>query len=202
MIVEKQYTPNTTSEECLKTVREEGAILLRNFINNEEQGEIVHEVLAHELTPVDRSNHTIPEQFEDIGWQFRQSPPHVFALGRRVCSLVRPQLSPWFINHVRAQLYKPGEVGIDWHRDYKRDLRMVAVASFMGAAQFDIQLDSEEVSWELLPGDLVLMRGSLLNGLQDDRPKHRVSAPDSGKRLSVAFRQVSKEIPELEPSHE
>ncbi len=198
MIAEKQYTPNTTSEECLKIIREEGAVLLRDFVNKEEQGEITHEVLSHELTPVDRSNHTIPEQFEDIGWTFRQSPPHVFALGRRVCSLVRPELSSWFVNHVRAQLYQPGEVGIEWHRDYKRDLRMVAVASFMGSAQFDIQLGSGEVSWELLPGDLVLMRGALLNGRQDDRPKHRVSAPDTGKRLSIAYRQVASEIPELE----
>ncbi len=198
MIAEKQYTPNITSEECLKIVREEGAVLLRDFVNREEQGEITQEVLSHELTPVDRSNHTIPEQFEDIGWTFRKSPPHVFALGRRICSLVRPELSSWFVNHVRAQLYQPGEVGIDWHRDYKRDLRMVAVASFMGDAQFDIQLDSGEVSWELLPGDLVLMRGALLNGRQDDRPKHRVSAPDTGKRLSIAYRQVASEIPELE----
>lgn len=195
--IEKTYTPNITSQECMATVRNEGALLLRGFVNNEEQGEITHEVLSHELTPVDRSNHTIAEQFDDVGWQFRHSPPHVFALGRRICSIVRPELSPWFINQVRAQLYKPGEAGIEWHRDYKRDLRMIAVASFKASAQFDIELASGEVSWELLPGDLVLMRGSLLNGDYDDRPLHRISAPNSGKRLSIAYRQVADTVPDL-----
>lgn len=202
MITEKQYDFGVTSSECLKVIRQEGALLLRQFVDEKEQSEIAQEVLSNQLTEVDRTNHTIPEQFEDIGWQFREAPPHVFSLGRRICSLVRPELSPWFINQVRAQLYKPGEVGIEWHRDYKRDLRMVAVASFLGVAQFDIKLESGETSWQLEPGDLVLMRGSLLNGLADDRPHHRVSAPEQGRRLSVAYRQVSDNVPELEDKNE
>ena len=193
---------NITSAECITALKEEGALLLKEFVPVRQQEQIVDEVLSYKLTPVDRSNHTIPEQFHDIGWDYRNSPNSVFNLGRQICSLVRPELSPWFINQVRAQLYSPGEVGIEWHRDYKRDLRVVAVASFIGPAQFDIRLDSGEATWELEPGDLVLMRGALLNGRIDDRPQHRVSAPESGNRLSIAYRQVSSEVPDLEAKHE
>lgn len=197
MITEIQYTPDVTAEECMQVVREEGAALVHGFISNEEQGEIFHEVLARDLRPVDRSSHPVAEQFCDTGWKFRQSPPHVFALGRRICTLVRPDLSQWFINDVRAQLYQPGEAGIAWHKDYSRDLRLVAVASFKESALFDIELDSGPVTWELLSGDLVLMRGALLNGRIDDRPRHRIAPPQSGKRLSIAFRQVASEAPNL-----
>lgn len=189
---------NVFSKECITALREEGALLLKEFVPEHEQAQIVDDILSYELTPVDRSNHTIPEQFHDIGWNFKHSPKSVINLGQQICSLVRPELSPWFINQVRAQLYSPGEVGIEWHRDYKRDLRVVAVASFIGPAEFDIRLSSGEMTWQLEPGDLVLMRGALLNGRVDDRPQHRVSAPESGQRLSVAYRQVSNVVPDLE----
>ncbi len=201
MTIEEKYTPDITSRECLVTVQKEGALLLREFVSETEQVKLTTEVLSHQLTPVDRSNHTIPEQFEDIGWEFPDCPPRVLALGKRISCLVCPELPLWEANHVRAQLYSPGEVGIDWHRDYKRDLRLVAVASFIGAAQFDIELRQGEVSWQLNPGDLVLMRGALLTGKKDDRPRHRVFAPEQGQRLSVAYRHVTSEVPELEPQH-
>ncbi len=196
---EHTYSPRVTSEVCQQVIRDEGAILIKNFVSEHDQNVITRAVLSETLTPVDRSNHTIPEQFDDVGWKFRQAPPAVVRLGKDICSLVRPAVPSWFINEVRAQRYKPGEVGIEWHRDYKRDLRIVAVASFLGSAAFDIRLDSGEVSWQLNPGDLVLMRGALLNGRIDDRPQHRVSPPEIGQRLSIAYRQVAAEVPELEP---
>ncbi len=197
MITEIQYTPRVKSEECMQAVRQEGALLLRGFVNNEEQYEVYHEVLAHDLRPVDRSSSPVAEQFCDTGWKFRQSPPHVFSLGRRVCALVRPELPQWFINDIRAQVYQPGEAGIDWHKDYSRDLRLVAVASFKEPARFDIELESGPTSWELFSGDLVLIRGALLNSRVDDRPRHKIAPPQSGKRLSIAFRQVASEAPDL-----
>lgn len=202
MTIERNYQTGIDPRECLRTVQQEGAVLLRDFVLPEEQGVLEREVLAHDLTEVDRSGHTIAEQFEDIGWEFSQAPPAVRVLGERVCQLVHPSIPEWNMNQVRAQLYKPGEAGIDWHRDYKRDLRVVAVVSLMRAAHFYIRLNRGEVSWQLLPGDLVLMRGALLNGRRDDRPQHRVFAPESGRRLSIAYRHVVDEVPELEESDE
>ncbi len=198
MAIEREYTPAINPKECLEVVKQEGAVLLRNFLSEEEQIVLEKEVLAHELTPVDRSGHTIPEQFQDIGWEFSKAPSATLELGKRVCRLVQPSIPEWYINQVRAQLYSPGEAGIEWHRDYKRDLRIVAVASLMRAAYFGIRLEQGEVSWHVAPGDLVLMRGSLLNGRKDDRPQHRVLPPESGQRLSIAYRQVADKVPELE----
>lgn len=199
MNIEQKFSSRTTPECCERALKDEGAILLRNFVNEPAQSSIAYQVLSQPLTPVDRTGHTIPEQFDDIGWKYNDAPGSIQRLGKSICELVRPTVPSWFINEVRGQLYRPGEVGIEWHRDYKRDLRVVAVASFIGSAQFDIELDNQSVSWELAPGDLVLMRGALLNGTKDDRPRHRVHAPDSGQRLSIAYRQVASEVPELEP---
>lgn len=125
-------------------------------------------------------------------------PPAVRALGERVRDVVVAKLPIWNINSVRAQLYAPGEVGIDWHRDYKRDLYLIAIVSLMKHAQFDVRLSSGQVRWLVGPGDLVLMRGTLLNGPIDDRPQHKVSPPLDSKRLSVAYRMVADVAPELE----
>ncbi len=202
MTIERKYTTSTDAEKCLSTVKQEGAVLLRQFLSPEDQAKLEEEVLAHNLTPVDRTGHTIAEQFKDTGWDFEEAPTAVLVLGKRVCEIVQPIVPDWEVNKVRAQLYSPGEAGIDWHRDYKRDLRIVAVVSLMRAARFDIRLRQGEVSWQLHPGDLVLMRGALLNGKKDDRPQHRVFAPEAGQRLSVAYRQVAGEVPELEASDE
>lgn len=202
MSIERDYINSISPSECVEVAKKEGAVLLRGFVSPEDQAEVEKEVMAHDLTPVDRSGYTIPEQFEDIGWEFSEAPPAVLALGKRVCELVQPSVPEWGVNQARAQLYSPGEAGIEWHRDYKHDLRMIAVASLMGVARFDIRLRQGEVSWQLRPGDLVLMRGTLLNGRKDDRPRHRVFAPETGKRLSVAYRQVANEAPDLESSDE
>ncbi len=202
MTIERKYTPTTDPAEYLDTVRREGAVLLREFITPGDQAELEAEVMAHDLAPVDRTGHTIAEQFEDIGWEFPKAPSAVSTLGLKVCRIVQTGVPEWEITHVRAQLYKPGEAGIDWHRDYKRDLRVVAVVSLMKATRFDIRLQGGEITWQILPGDLVLMRGALLNGRRDDRPQHRVFAPETGKRLSIAYRQVVDEAPELEANDE
>lgn len=201
MIISQENIPTVSGKRCVETLKNDGALLLQGFVPTSEQHAITDEILSHELTEVDRTGHTIPEQFRDIGWEFRQSPHSVFRLGRRIGELVRPHTQDWFINQVRAQLYSPGEVGIEWHRDYKRDLRIIAVASFMTHAAFDIELDSGTTTWDLAPGDVVLMRGALLNGTQDDRPRHRVAAPISDQRLSVAYRQVTRIVPDLEPTN-
>jgi hypothetical protein len=178
MALTQEYSPQITSADCLDSLKNEGALLLRGFVPENEQQEIVAQVLSHKLTEVDRSGHTIPEQFQDIGWEFRHAPNAVFNLGRRICDLVRPELPSWFINHVRGQLYSPGEVGIGRHRDYSWDLRVIAVASFISSAHFEIEADSGIQSWEVNPGDLVLMRGTLLNGTIDDRPPHSIFTQD------------------------
>ncbi len=198
-ITEQTFTNDITSEQVLHALRSEGAIWLKGFVSPDDQAAIVEEVLSHELTEVDRTNHRIREQFKDVDWKFEETPPLSKILGQRIVQLVQPAVRAWEVNHVRAQLYSPGEVGIEWHYDYKRDLRVVAVASFLGPALFQAKLDSGQVDWQLQPGDLTLMRGALLNGNIDDRPHHRVEAPLSGQRLSIAYREFTEIVPELEP---
>lgn len=195
---EQTFTESTAPQIVIDVLKTEGGLLLHDFISKDEQVAVTDEVLAHELKPVDRSNHTIAEQFQDTGWDYKDAPPQVAALGQRVLGLIQSALPDWSANKIRAQLYSPGEAGIEWHRDYSRDLRVIAVASFIGPALFEARLDNEEVRWTVEPGDLVLLRGSLLNGVVDDRPYHRVEAPETGQRLSVAYREVAAEPPALE----
>lgn len=136
------FTPNITSKECVEILRHEGALWLQGFVQKDEQDAITSEVFSHTLTEVDRSKHPVPEQFQEIGWHFHHAPEAVTQLGKRIARLIHPELPQWHINSVRAQLYSPGEVGIEWHRDYKRDLRVIAVASFISKATFDVELDS------------------------------------------------------------
>ncbi len=199
--LEHSFNNGVTSAQVLAALKQEGAILLRDFIPPHEQAQIVEEVLAHELEDVDKSGHTIPEQFQATEWTFHRSPQYAKKLGQSISKLVRPAIPEWFTNHVRAQLYSPGEVGIELHRDYTCDLRVIAVASFIGSSLFEAKLDSGEIAWELQPGDLTLMRGTLLNGNLDDRPQHRVSAPINSQRLSLAYRQVAAQKPNLEKKH-
>ena len=199
--IDQPYSEAITSQQVLEALQNEGAIVLRNFVSEEDQAAIVSEVLSLELTEVDRTNHKIPEQFQDIGWKFSETPTLSKNLGQRILNLVKPSVPDWDINHVRAQLYSPGEVGIERHRDYKRDLRVVAIASFIGPALFQAELDSRDIEWELRPGDLSLMRGTLLTGNIDDRPYHRVEAPKSGQRLSLAYREFTEVVPKLEEKH-
>ncbi len=185
----------------VETLLDEGAVLLRGYVDDEEQHAICEEVLAHELAEHDKSDQPIPEQFHAAEWDQSAAPPLTRALGARITGLLDPALPDWRINHVRAQLYAPGEAGIEWHRDYTRDLRVIAVASFLGASLFQARLTSGEKSWQLQPGDLTLLRGTLLSGNLDDRPYHRVSPPEKGRRLSLAYREVASEKPILEPQH-
>lgn len=182
-------TSRITSAEHMGTVREHGAVLLKDFVSREGQQAITQHVMAEEMTPVARLDGQVAEQFQEAEWTMDEAPSYVRLLGQRICSLVRPNVPDWRPNKVRAQLYAPGEAGIDWHRDCKRDMRVIAIASFLSSAEFSIRLKTVQHDLIVDPGDLVLMRGFLLNGAEDDRPYHRIAPPTTGQRLSIAFRE-------------
>lgn len=203
MTIERDYIHSVDPTDCIETVKDEGGLLLRGFTPPDEQNEIENEVLAQDLPRVDRSLHAIPEEFSGANWEFSQSPPSVLILGKRVCAFVRlGGVAEWEPTRVQVRLSQPDEIGVEWHRDYKRDLRIIAVASFINPARFGIRLKRGEVFWEVKPGDIVLLRAPLLVGKKDNRPQHKALAPTDGRRLALVYRQEFDETPDLEPSDE
>lgn len=195
----EQYHPSINPQHCLQVVKDEGAILLQKFIDKPMQDAITTEVSQQELTNLDKSTHAIAEQFDYVAWDSADETPGAIAqLGNRIQKLVTASVPEWRINSIRAQLYSPGQVGIDWHRDYERDLRVIAVASFLSSSLFEVRLNSQEHQWQLQPGDVVLMRGMHLNGRRDERPQHKIHAPSAGQRLSVTYRQFVDTAPKSE----
>ncbi len=203
MSIERDYTRSLNPIDCINTIKYEGGIHLRGFTSPEEQTKTEDEVVAQDLTMVDRCQEAIPEQFKGTDWEFLQSPSSVLLLGRRVCDFVRLGGVPnWEPTCVQARLTYPGQAGVEWHRDYKRDVRLIAIASFKNPARFGIRLRRGEIFWEVEPGDLVLLRAPLLLGKKDDRPVHKAAAPKKGSRLAIVYRQELDEAPELERDDE
>lgn len=99
----------------------------------------------------------------------------------------------WLPNEATVMRYRGTSLGISGHRDARRFVKVVAVLAVTGAARFEVLADRDGDSvldsWEVRPGDLVLLRGPGLAGCPDrePRPFHRVSFPEVG-RISLTFR--------------
>lgn len=102
-------------------------------------------------------------------------------------------LAPYTANEVHVQRYAPGTGGITPHRDPTRFRPLLAVVTTRGRARFSLHPErhAESVAtWEVAPGDLVLLRGPGLGGVPDGRPFHAVSGPLGDEaRYSVAIRR-------------
>lgn len=93
---------------------------------------------------------------------------------------------------VMAQRYTAAGCGVTAHRDQRRYVGVIAIATLEGEATFRV-LDSikrqrETATWTAKPGDLVLLAASDLADEEDRRPVHSVEGPASGQRTSITFR--------------
>lgn len=106
-------------------------------------------------------------------------------------------LTPFTANEVHVQRYAPGSEGITPHRDGTRFRPLLAVFTTRGRARFTVHpaRDAEPLAaWEVAPGDLVLLRGPGLAGVQDGRVLHAVSGPTGHEaRYSVSVRHRAEE---------
>jgi hypothetical protein len=103
-------------------------------------------------------------------------------------------LATWRPNEVGITHYVQGSIGITPHLDGKWYRRLVVVATIYGRAPFAVcgSRDPDDVieRWLAAPGDLVLMRGPGLGGVEDGRPFHLVGTPEGGERLSLGIRMA------------
>lgn len=91
--------------------------------------------------------------------------------------------------------YRGEEDGIGPHRDGKGYVLLVAVFSLWGTASFSIVSDRTArriVARRVAqPGDVCLLRGTGLAGVEDGRPWHSVAAPGgNGLRVSLVVRMA------------
>jgi hypothetical protein len=102
-------------------------------------------------------------------------------------------LPEWQPNHVFVRRYHPGSTGMSPHQDGLRFRYLVATVTVLGSATFLCYNDAGTIveTYDLGPGDLVLLRGAGLGGLPDSRPRHAVGGPGTRLRCSVAFRMNS-----------
>jgi hypothetical protein len=100
-------------------------------------------------------------------------------------------LASWDPDEIFVRRYARASTGLAPHRDGVRFLHLVATVTVNGSATFLRYGDADHPvqTWELRPGDLVLLRGAGQQGDGSDRPRHAVSGPSGGPRCSVAFRQ-------------
>ncbi len=94
-------------------------------------------------------------------------------------------------NEAHLQRYLPGTLGIGPHLDGKRYRVLSGLFALDGEARFSICRDragAAVLEWDLTAGDLVLLRGPGLAGLEDGRPLHRVGGPGEAERHVVVLR--------------
>jgi hypothetical protein len=102
-----------------------------------------------------------------------------------------PGCTDWQPNETSVQRYHPGALGITPHLDLKRYHYLVAIITADGTAPFTIcknRAGDPLTTWAAAAGSLVLLRAPGLDGIDDGRPLHTVSGPDSGQRISVSLR--------------
>jgi hypothetical protein len=116
--------------------------------------------------------------------------PNLSRLRAELVAQVNRSLPDWAPNRIFVRRYREGSTGMTPHRDGSRFRLLVATVTVQGVAQFFRHKETGERtdSWPLAPGDLVLLRGPGLNGIDDGRPHHSVSGPAGSHRCSVAFR--------------
>jgi hypothetical protein len=187
---------------ALGQVKTEGAVLLENFIPEGLRVQLQAELEAgpFEELPQDwRHVHDVHQDFDRYALSYPMPGFPITAwIGRQLQTAVRqawPEhvlLSNWRPNDIAVQRYREDQGGIETHRDFKRDILMVAVLSVAGRARFQVTAGKSPQAgiiqdWMVWPRSLVLLRAPGFTGTTDDRPYHVVHPP-IGDRISVAFR--------------
>lgn len=173
----------------VETMRRYGAVIIRGYLIDRELHALADQIMSQPFQQIDQMHGAIREQFGLQEWTVPETTGPLRALVERSGEIVRHEGIPWLPTAVRAQLYYPGKSGVEWHRDFKSSLLTVGVMNVFGEARFDVDVEGEEVSTLLTPGDFALLRNTGVNIGVDDRVRHRVHAPERGERLSLGIRQ-------------
>jgi hypothetical protein len=120
--------------------------------------------------------------------------PLLARLRASLVAAVNRSVADWQPDQIFVRRYRDGSEGMSPHRDGTRFRLLVATVSVLGSASFFRHNSNGAVThaWPVGPGDLVLLRGMGLRGVEDGRPYHSVGGPAGDYRCSVAFRMTSR----------
>jgi len=118
--------------------------------------------------------------------------PLLAGLRAELVAAVNRSVADWQPDQIFVRRYRRGSEGMSPHRDGVRFRLLIATMSVAGSAYFFRHDEKGEVihAWPIDPGDLVLLRGTALRGVEDGRPYHSVCGPAGDLRCSVAFRMT------------
>lgn len=121
--------------------------------------------------------------------------PALSGVRASLVAAVNRSVAGWLPDQIFVRRYRGGSEGMSPHRDGTRFRLLIATISVLGSARFFRHNEKGEVTqeWPLVPGDLVLLRGTGLHGVEDSRPHHSVGGPAGELRCSVAFRMTVTE---------
>lgn len=101
-----------------------------------------------------------------------------------------PPLVDWRPNELTFHKYDDSDVGLSRHKDSKRFVGVIAIASLEGKCDFGIWREGKTTLYPTEPGDLLLMRApGLIKTDQDIRPEHSVVNIRTPIRTSMTLRQ-------------
>jgi hypothetical protein len=118
--------------------------------------------------------------------------PTLARLHTELTAAVNHACAEWRPNQIFVRRYHHGSTGMSPHQDGVRFRLFVATVTVLGGAAFHLHDPTGAVlrTWPTAPGDLVLLRGTGLDGAEEGRPHHSVAGPVTGPRCSVAFRMT------------
>lgn len=189
-----RFNEATNPHECIDVVKNTGAILVREYIEDKLSRRILEEIDWDESRFIYSPNGKVKEEVGQISYTpLSKAPESVTHLGNRLGSWLFDVTDFW-PNEADVQRYYPGQAAVGRHRDYLRDILLINIGSLLGEATFRVELDTDtgDKQWSesrVEPGDLAILRAPGLTGSEvDDRPYHSIEPPESGERVSVIYR--------------
>ena len=197
-----RYSSSLQPSEVMRTVRQEGACAVENFVPEHHLRRAAR-VLAYEEMIVDRApdgssverhhglsrysySHEQPWTPSIAGIQLPPEP--IWTAARAIDQFVNDGMSDWQPNEIIGHRYEVGDF-IGKHRDYASALGYVAVLTVDGMQEFSFERDDGEIKTiPMHPGTLTIMRGYDTTHPQP-RPYHWVS-PATERRLAISLRQM------------
>ncbi|WP_165491846.1 alpha-ketoglutarate-dependent dioxygenase AlkB [Egibacter rhizosphaerae] len=185
----------------LWTTARHGAARLRDALDTAFRGRLLEEVASGPFTPATREVGEVRQEVEGFVLDPVRAGAYPLAdrLRRELTERVQDAgahldgITSFDANQVHVQRYAPGSGGITPHLDGSRFRPLVAVFTVAGRARFTVHRErhGEPVhDWGIAPGDLVLLRGPGLGGVDDGRPFHAVSgALGDEPRYMVSIRR-------------
>lgn len=200
-----EFSPSVSAKEAMEAVEAEGAIAIHDFLPNDLRLEALREMRQEAMYTeyvVENTNVKRHQNLSRFGFAHGKSwltriptlnapSKYVHDSAQYIADFVNSAEGPeWRPNEIIGHEYRTGQF-LDAHRDYKRAIGFVAVATLDGMQDFNIELDSGETANIFLkPGTVTIMRG-YQGEAGRERPLHSVE-PAKSRRLAFSLRQMSK----------